>query len=68
MTYTEFRKTFNSKEDFLKALSLLSEDDVRKLIENENTSTTVKAAMITTWSQARMANLECALKNEQTGD
>ena len=50
MTYIEFRKTFNSKEEFLKALSLLSEDELHKLIENEKTSTTVKSAMITTWN------------------
>ena len=68
MTYTEFRETFDSKEEFLKSLGLLSEDEIRKLIENENTSITVKVNMITTWQQAKSKIFDVTLQNDQSGE
>ncbi len=53
MTYSEFRNQFSSTEGFMHAYGALSYEEACALIEAENTSTTAKACMITTWRKAR---------------
>lgn len=51
-TYSEYKKQFESEEDFWWELGQLSEVEARKLIENEDTSVTAKAGMFATWKKA----------------
>ena len=53
MTYSEYRKQFKSVEEFKRAFGKLTEEEARALISAEKTSTTVKAAMMTTWQMAK---------------
>ena len=53
MTYTEFQNSFPTAEEFKKALADLTEDEVRELIGNSNSGTTVKACMFGSWKSAR---------------
>lgn len=53
MTYTEYRNQFKTVEEFRRAFGELTEEEVRALISAENSSTMVKAAMMTTWCMAK---------------
>ena len=53
MTYSEFRNQFASVDSFMREYGKLSIEEAHALIDAENTSTTIKACMITTWRQAR---------------
>lgn len=49
LTYSEYKSKFEDNDTFLYAFANLSEEDAKMLIANEDTSTTIKAAMFTTW-------------------
>ena len=53
MTYSEFRNQFASVDSFMREYGMLSIEEAHALIDAENTSTTVKACMMTTWRKAR---------------
>ena len=53
MTYSEYRSQFKTVEEFRCAFGKLTEEEARALIAAENTSTTGKAAMMSTWRMAR---------------
>ena len=53
MTYSEYRNQFITVEGFKCAFGKLTEEEAWALIAAENTSTTVKAAMMNTWQMAR---------------
>ena len=53
MTYSEFKNQYSTREEAHAALMKLSEDEVRELISNEETSTTVKACMFQEWKSNR---------------
>lgn len=53
MTYSEFRNQFSDVNSFLWAYGKLTLEEARALIEAEETSTTAKACMMTTWRTAR---------------
>jgi len=58
MTYGEFRSQFASVEEFRKAFAAIPYEEARKMISKEQTSTMIKAAMITTWEQCRREYME----------
>ena len=49
MTYSEFKKQYNTEEQAHIALMKLSEKEIRELISNEDTSSTIKACMFQSW-------------------
>jgi len=49
MTYSEYKNQYKSQEESRNALAKLSEKEIRELISNEETSTTVKACMFQSW-------------------
>ena len=53
MTYSELRNQFASVDSFMREYGKLSIEEAHALIDAENTSTTVKACMMTTWREAR---------------
>lgn len=53
MTYSEYRNQFKTVEEFRRAFGKLTEEKAKALISAENTSTTAKAAMMTTWRMAK---------------
>ena len=61
MTYSEYRNQFKTVEEFRHAFGELTEEEARALISAENSSTMVKAAMMTTW---RMSKKEVSDKDE----
>lgn len=58
MTFSEYRKQFNSVEEFKRALGKRTEEEAHAMIASDNSSTTVKAAMLDTWRMARKENEE----------
>ena len=53
MTFSEFRKSFISYEDFMLAFGQLSNEEAHALINAEEASPSIKACMITAWQKAR---------------
>ena len=53
MTYSEYRHSFATTEEFLQAFGKLSEEEAKELISTIEGSTTIKASAFTTWRQAR---------------
>ena len=53
MTYSEYRNQFKTVEEFRCSFGKLTEEDARSLIAAENMSTTIKAAIMSTWRMAR---------------
>ena len=51
MTYTEYRKSFKTVEEFRRSFGKLSAEEVQSLIANENTSGMIKGCIMTTWRQ-----------------
>ena len=53
MSYSLLRKKYISAEDFKKVYARISEEEVYRMIEQEPTNVTCKAAMFTTWHKLR---------------
>ena len=53
MTFSEYRDSFGSKEEFMQAFGRLSYEDAHALIDAEEAAPSIKACMMTTWRQAR---------------
>lgn len=53
MTYSEFRSTFESVEEFRREFGSMSFEDACALISAEHASPSIKAAMIGSWRRAR---------------
>ena len=53
MTYSEYRSQFKTVEEFRYSFGKLTEEEARALIAAENTSTTGKAAMMSSWRMER---------------
>lgn len=51
-TYSEYRSRFTSKKEFLRHYKALPEENVREMIRNTGSSTTIKACMFSTWKGA----------------
>ncbi len=49
MTYTEYRNSFKTVEEFKKAFGQLPEKEARSIIVADNCPTFIKACIITTW-------------------
>lgn len=52
MTYTEYRKSFKTVDEFRKAFGQLPEDDARSMIAADNCPNFIKACLITAWRSA----------------
>ena len=61
MTYSEFRDSFASVEEFKKAFGKLSREEAYALISTIEGSTAIKASAVTTWENAKK---ELEEKNE----
>ena len=53
MTYSEYRHSFATTEEFMQAFAKLSEEEAKELISTIKGSTTEKACAFTTWMKAR---------------
>ena len=53
MTYSEYRNTFKSTEEFMESFGKLSEQEVNELISTMDGSASVKACAFSTWEEAR---------------
>ncbi len=53
MTYSEYRRSFATTEEFIQAFGKLSEEEANDLISAANVPKHVKACMITTWRKAK---------------
>ena len=62
MTYTEFKGSFNTVDEFRKAFGKLPEEQARMLVFAENQPAFIKAAMMTTWQDSRREYLEGSSK------
>jgi len=54
MTYSEYRHSFATTEEFMKVFGKLSEEEANALISATNVPTHVKACMITTRRKAKV--------------
>lgn len=63
MSYSLLRKQFMSAEDFKKVYAMLSEEEVYRMIEQEHTNVTCKAAMFTTWQ--KLGNYQSESDNQK---
>lgn len=54
MTYSEYRRSFATTEEFMQAFGKLSEEEANALINAANVPTHVKACMITIWRKAKV--------------
>lgn len=52
-TYTEYRDSFSSVDEFRKGFGKLSKREAYALIDADNSPTYVKAAMLATWDACR---------------
>lgn len=68
MTYSEFRDQFSTVEQFRWAYGKLTEEEANALITAEVCPTHIKAAMFSTWKQARrevlLRNIRIRLKDD----
>ena len=55
MTYSEYRRSFDSTEEFLKEFGKLSYDEARAIVSADQAPTHIKAAMMGAWSRAKHA-------------
>lgn len=62
MTYSEYRKQFDTAEEFLAAFGRLSEKEACRLIAAEPGGTTVKACAMMAWRRAKREAEEADLK------
>ncbi len=53
MTYSEYRRSFDSTEEFLKEFGKLSYDEARAIVSADQAPTHIKAAMMGAWYRAR---------------
>jgi len=53
MTYSEYRHSFATTEEFMQAFGKLSEEEAKALISTVEGSSAIKACAFTTWNQAR---------------
>lgn len=53
MTYSEYRRSFGSTEEFLKEFGKLSYDEARAIVSADQAPTHIKAAMMGAWYRAR---------------
>ena len=58
MNYTEYRKQFQTAEEFNRGFGQLPEKEVKVLISAEDCPAFVKACMITAWNRARQEYLK----------
>ena len=58
MTYSEYRRSFDSTEEFLKEFGKLSFDEARAIVSADQAPTHIKAAMMGAWHRAREQLLE----------
>ena len=58
MTYSEYRRSFDSTEEFLKEFGKLSYDEARAIVSADQVPTHIKAAMMGAWYRAREQLLE----------
>ena len=55
MTYSEYRRSFESTEEFLKEFGKLSYDEARAIVSADQAPTHIKAAMMGAWHRAKHA-------------
>lgn len=53
MTFSEYRDSFRSKEEFMQAFGRLTYENAHALIDAEEAAPSIKACMITTWRKVR---------------
>ncbi len=53
MTYSEYRRSFESTEEFLKEFGKLSYDEAMAIVSADQAPTHIKAAMMRAWHRAR---------------
>ena len=53
VTYSEYRRSFESTEEFLKEFGKLSYDEARAIVSADQAPTHIKAAMMGTWYRAK---------------
>ncbi len=53
MTYSEYRYSFSTAEEFMQAFGKLSEKEAKELISTIEGSATIKASAFTTWTKAK---------------
>ena len=58
MTYLEYRRSFDSTEEFLKEFGKLSYEEARSIVSADQAPTHIKAAMMGAWYRAREQLLE----------
>lgn len=68
MTYSEYRNQFSNVESFRRAYGNLTYEAVKALIDAEESSPSIKAAMMTTWYHARrevkLRNIDIRLRED----
>ena len=53
MTYSEYRRSFESTEEFMKEFGKLSYDEARAIVSADQAPIHIKAAMMGAWHRAR---------------
>ena len=53
MTYSKYRESFDNTEDFMLAFGQLTYEEAYALIDAEESSTTMKACMMTAWKKQK---------------
>ena len=53
MTYSEYRRSFDSTEEFLREFGKLSYDEARAIVSADQAPIHIKAAMMGAWHRAR---------------